>query len=120
MTVPTWSSRRVTGCLGGVSFFATARSPVLSVDDPGYVVRTRLEFAAHVSGVTGRQFAYHGAAPAGGEPFDPVVLVVDTPADGPDLTVDDGAVTMLRRAARGGTVVTSPTIALSAGDGSAA
>jgi hypothetical protein len=68
-----------------VRFSSTTRSPVLAVDDPGYAIRTRLEFPAPADD-EGPRYAYNvapGADPA--RRFDAIVLVVDSDADTPRL-----------------------------------
>ena len=62
-----------------VLFSSTTRSPVVAVDHPGYAIRTALTFVSHddPSDGPGPRFAYNVAPPAGEEPFDAVVLVVD-------------------------------------------
>lgn len=83
---------------------ATTRSPVLSVDDVGYAIRTRLVFPAHdgptdddsVDGA-GVRYAYNVAPGGGGRrPFTDTVLVVDDVADTAELDGPDGLLTQLR------------------------
>ncbi|MER5930770.1 phosphoribosyltransferase [Streptomyces sp. NPDC002054] len=71
------------GAAAEVRFSTTTRSPVLAVDDPGYAIRTRLEFPAHDAPADGpgARFAYNVA----GAGFDTVVVVVDSAGDTPEL-----------------------------------
>ncbi|MEU6405880.1 phosphoribosyltransferase domain-containing protein [Streptomyces sp. NPDC046985] len=71
----------------------TTRSPVLAVDDPGYAVRTRLDFPAHDDPADGPgpRYAYNVA----GGGFDAVVAVVDSAADTPALHAPDGLLARL-------------------------
>ncbi|QES50321.1 phosphoribosyltransferase [Streptomyces venezuelae] len=71
------------GAATEVRFSTTTRSPVLAVDDPGYAIRTRLEFPAHDAPADGpgARFAYNVA----GAGFDTVVVVVDSAGDTPEL-----------------------------------
>ncbi|MDH6110386.1 adenine/guanine phosphoribosyltransferase-like PRPP-binding protein [Kitasatospora sp. MAP12-15] len=71
-----------------VRYSTTTRSPVLAVDDPGYAIRTRLVFPAHDSPADGpgERYAYNVAPGVErGRRFDAIVLVLDTPADTPEL-----------------------------------
>lgn len=58
---------------------STSRSPVLPVDDPGYAVRSVLDFPSHdrPADGAGPRFAYNVAPPAGAAVFAAAVLVVD-------------------------------------------
>lgn len=83
-----------------VRYSTTTRSPVLAVDEPGYAIRTRLEFPAHdgPSDGPGARFAYNVAA--GLDPdrrFDEVLLVVDSVADTPELRAPGGLLDALSR-----------------------
>lgn len=82
-----------------VRFSTTTRSPVLAVDDPGYPIRTMLEFAAHDDPADGpgQRYAYNVAAG-----LDParrstdIVLVIDDLADTPAAHAAGGLVAQLR------------------------
>lgn len=88
-----------------VRYSTTTRSPVLAVDDPGYAIRSRLVFPAHdtaafpaVEGAeggggdgAGDRYAYNVA----GGGFDAVVLIVDSPADSPELRAPGGLLAQL-------------------------
>ncbi|MFG2357761.1 phosphoribosyltransferase [Streptomyces sp. NPDC048521] len=76
-----------------VRFSTTTRSPVLSLDDPGYAIRTRLVFPAHDDPADGpgERYAYNVA----GAGFDTVVAVVDSLADTPALHAPDGLLARL-------------------------
>lgn len=82
-----------------VRFSTTTRSPVLAVDDPGYAIRSRLVFPAHDTAsfpeghgdARGLRYAYNVARRG----FDAVVLVVDSPADSPELHADGGLLAQL-------------------------
>lgn len=83
-----------------VRYSTTTRSPVLAVDDPGYAIRTRLEFPAHddPSDGPGARYAYNVAA--GIDParrFDEVLIVVDSVADTPELHAPGGLLAALSR-----------------------
>lgn len=102
-----------------IRFSTTTRSPVLAVDDPGYAIRTHIDFPAHDgrggeargAGYTNdaksytydphrtpRRYAYNVAP--GSDPrrrFDAVVLLVDSTADTPALHTHDGLLTQLAR-----------------------
>ncbi len=77
-----------------ISFSTTTRSPVLAVDEPGYPIRSRLVFPAHDEPADGpgERYAYNVTPGA----FDHVVVVVDAPADTPQLHADDGLLAALR------------------------
>lgn len=87
MYVPLRLAESLADLLGdraAVRYSTTTRSPVLAVDDPGYAIRTRLEFPDHDAPADGpgRRYAYNvapGADPARG--FDAIVLVVDAVGD---------------------------------------
>ncbi|HET6210046.1 MAG TPA: phosphoribosyltransferase family protein, partial [Jatrophihabitans sp.] len=67
---------------GVVRFSATTRSPVVTVDQAGYPIRTRLQFPAHDGPADAPRYAYNvhpGADPD--RRFSDIVLVVDGPAD---------------------------------------
>jgi hypothetical protein len=85
-----------------VRFSSTTRSPVLPVDEDGYAIRTRLEFAAHDGTDGGPRFAYNVRG------FDAVVLVVDGTADTTALWAGGGPVAALRGACETLTVVVVP------------
>jgi pyrimidine operon attenuation protein/uracil phosphoribosyltransferase len=85
-----------------VRFSSTTRSPVLPVDEDGYAIRTRLEFAAHDGTGGGARFAYNVAG------FDTIVLVVDGTADTTALWAGGGPVAALRGACDSLTVVVVP------------
>ncbi|GAA1263535.1 hypothetical protein GCM10009665_61330 [Kitasatospora nipponensis] len=88
------------GAAVDVRYSTTTRSPVLAVDDPGYAIRTRLAFPAHDDprdGGSPTRYAYNVAP--GTDPsrrFDAIVLLVDTPADTPELHAPDGLLARLR------------------------
>ncbi|MFE2203699.1 phosphoribosyltransferase [Streptomyces rubiginosohelvolus] len=81
------------GAAAEVRYSTTTRSPVLSVDDPGYAIRTRLVFPAHDTPADGPgdRYAYNVA----GAGFDAVVAVVDSTADTPELHAPEGLLTRL-------------------------
>jgi hypothetical protein len=80
-----------------VSFSTTTRSPAVVVDEPDYALRSGIVFAAHDDPADGpgRRYAYNVATPAGladptagsadGTVWDRIVVVVDPPADTPEL-----------------------------------
>lgn len=81
-----------------VRYSTTTRSPVLAVDDPGYAIRTRLDFPAHDDPADGPgpRFAYNvdpGADPA--RRFDTIAVVVDSTGDTAALHADGGLVDRL-------------------------
>ncbi|NUP31813.1 MAG: hypothetical protein HOU01_08860, partial [Streptomycetaceae bacterium] len=81
-----------------VRYSTTTRSPVLAVDDPGYAIRTRLDFPAHDDPADGpgRRYAYNvdpGADPA--RRFDTIAVVLDSTADTAALHADGGLVDRL-------------------------
>ena len=107
-----------------VRFSTTTRSPVLAVDDPGYAIRTRIDFPAHDGGTdpadapdttttaasaerperperrtdSGRRYAYNVAP--GADPhrrFDAIVLLLDSAADTTALHAGDGLLAQLAR-----------------------
>jgi hypothetical protein len=86
---------------GQVRFSATTRSPVVTVDRPGYPIRTRLRFPAHDDPVDGPgpRYAYNvrpGTDPA--SRFTDIVLVVDGQADTPALRQAGGLLAQLATA----------------------
>jgi hypothetical protein len=90
-----------------VRFSSTTRSPVFPVDEPGYAIRTRLQFTAPEPDHAGAaRFAYNVAN--GG--FDGVVVVVDTPHDTPALWGPGGLVEALRPVCGALTVAVVPTV----------
>lgn len=83
-----------------VRYSTTTRSPVLAVDDPGYAIRTRLEFPAHddPSDGPGARYAYNVAAGTdSARRFDEVLIVVDSVADTPELHAPGGLLNVLSR-----------------------
>jgi hypothetical protein len=82
---------RLAGALQGalgerseVRFSTTTRSPALTVDDPGYALRTRLSFPAHDAPADGDGLRYaYNVAPGRdlSRRFDAIVLVIDDHAD---------------------------------------
>ncbi|MGR7002544.1 TRSP domain-containing protein [Yinghuangia aomiensis] len=77
-----------------VRYSTTTRSPVLAVDDPGYAIRTRLDFPAHDDPADGPgpRYAYNvdpGADAA--RRFDTIAVVLDSTADTAALHADGGA-----------------------------
>lgn len=83
-----------------VRYSTTTRSPVLAVDDPGYAIRTRLQFPAHDDPADGpgERYAYNVAAGADPERrFDEVLIVVDSVADTPELRAPGGLLDALSR-----------------------
>ncbi len=87
----------------GVLYSTTSRSPALSVDDPGYPLRTTLHLAGPEDGEP--RFAYNTPA------SDRVVVVTDAPAAGPRLHTDDGLLAALARHGADVDVVVLPTVA---------
>ncbi|WP_374705484.1 phosphoribosyltransferase [Streptomyces sp. AJS327] len=86
------------GTAAEVRFSTTTRSPVLSVDDPGYAVRTALRFPAHDAPREGpgERYAYNVAPGADPERrFDAVAAVVDSAGDTPELHAPDGLLARL-------------------------
>jgi hypothetical protein len=86
-----------------VRYSSTTRSPVLPVDERGYAIRTRLEFAAH-DGTGGRRYVHNVA----GARFAAIVLVVDATGDTARLWAADGLVEVLRQHTGQLTVVVVP------------
>ncbi|MBF0724123.1 phosphoribosyltransferase family protein [Sanguibacter inulinus] len=78
-----------------VRYSTTTRSPVLSLDDPGYAIRTTVTFPAHddPDDGPGPRFA-HNVAPGvdASRRFTDIVVVVDAPADTPGLAAPGGLV----------------------------
>jgi hypothetical protein len=72
------------GAAAEVRFSTTTRSPALTVDDPGYALRTRLSFPAHDAPADGEGLRYAYNVAPGRDPsrrFDAIVLVIDDAAD---------------------------------------
>ncbi|MHA6782457.1 phosphoribosyltransferase family protein [Pseudonocardia saturnea] len=67
-----------------VRFSTTTRSPAVVVDEPGYALRSGLVFPSHDDPADGPgpRFAYNLGGPGS---WDHVVVVVDPPADTPEL-----------------------------------
>jgi hypothetical protein len=83
-----------------VRYSTTTRSPVLAVDDPGYAIRTRLEFGSHDDPADGpgRRYAYNVAAGIDSDRrFDEVLIVVDSVADTAELRAPGGLLDALSR-----------------------
>lgn len=74
-----------------VTYSTTTRSPVLVVDDAGYAIASGITFAAHDDPADGPGPRYAYNLPA----CDALVVVVDDPADTPDLTGPDGLLAQL-------------------------
>lgn len=89
-----------------VRFSSTTRSPALTVDDPGYAIRSALIFPAHDDPQEGPgpRFAYNVSSYAP----DTVVLVVDADADTSALAGPDGLLDQLRASSPDVVVVTLP------------
>ena len=81
-----------------VRYSTTTRSPVLSLDDPGYAIRTTVTFPSHddPDDGPGPRFAHNVAAgvDAGRRSTD-IVVVVDAPADTPALSAPGGLLDVL-------------------------
>lgn len=81
-----------------VRYSTTTRSPVLSLDDPGYAIRTTVTFPSHddPDDGPGPRFAHNVAAgvDAGRRSTD-IVVVVDGPADTPALSAPGGLLDVL-------------------------
>ncbi|SHF61433.1 phosphoribosyltransferase domain-containing protein [Streptoalloteichus hindustanus] len=77
---------------------ATARSPILVVDEPGYPVRSGLAFPAHggSTDAVGERYVYNVAASPADNTFDDIVVVVDEDADTPALHAPGGLLGQLR------------------------
>ena len=75
------------GVAADVRFSTTTRSPVLVVDEPGYAIRSRLVFPAHDDPADGPgpRFAYNVGPTRDEQPFDTVLLVVDSAGDTEEL-----------------------------------
>ncbi|MGK5548988.1 cysteine protease StiP domain-containing protein, partial [Streptomyces sp. URMC 127] len=91
MYAPLRIAQALEGALGGeadVRFSTTTRSPVLSVDDPGYAIRSRITFPAHDNPTDGPgdRYAYNVA----GAGFDTVIVVTDSRGDTPELHAEGG------------------------------
>jgi adenine/guanine phosphoribosyltransferase-like PRPP-binding protein len=93
MYLPTRLAAELAALLAGdgveVLVSSTTRSPVVPVDEPGCAIRTALTFPAHDDPADGPgpRYAYNVAPPAGGVPFDAVLLVVDDASTGRDAGV---------------------------------
>lgn len=81
-----------------VRYSTTTRSPVLSLDDPGYAIRTTVSFPSHddPDDGPGPRFA-HNVAPGvdAGRRSTDIVVVVDAPADTPALSGPGGLLDVL-------------------------
>jgi hypothetical protein len=98
MYVPTRLAAELAASTGReVVVSTTTRSPVLVVDEPGYAVRSVLEFPAHddPADEAASRYAYNVTGPAGETPAT-VVLVVDTAGDTRALHQPGGLVDQLR------------------------
>ncbi|MCW2526119.1 MAG: hypothetical protein JWM76_979 [Pseudonocardiales bacterium] len=62
-----------------VLFSSTTRSPVLALDEPGYALRTGMQFPAHDGSIDGAQlrFAYNVRSSEPASRFDVIVLVLE-------------------------------------------
>jgi Phosphoribosyl transferase/TRSP domain C terminus to PRTase_2 len=114
MYAPTLVAAELAGFLGDagtVLVSSTTRSPVVTIDEPGYPIRTAISFVAHddpVDGPTAR-FAYNVAPIGGASGFSDIVVVVDSVADTPALHAPDGLVAAVAGLCRRVTVVVLPT-----------
>jgi adenine/guanine phosphoribosyltransferase-like PRPP-binding protein len=69
-----------------VQFSSTTRSPIVTIDEPGYPVRSQLTFDAHDGTDTSEpRFAYNVAPHSGRGAYTDIVLVVDEVADTPQM-----------------------------------
>ncbi|WP_328339728.1 phosphoribosyltransferase family protein [Micromonospora sp. NBC_00421] len=81
-----------------VRFLATARSPALAVDDPGYAIRSRITFPSHDDPADGPglRYAYNlPPDPKPGHGFTDVLVVVDSVGDTPALHAPGGLLDQL-------------------------
>lgn len=114
MYVPTLIAAALSDVAGErahVRVSSTTRSPVATIDEPGYAVRTALVFPAHDGPPDGPgpRYAYNVAAARDGDPYSTVVLVVDERGDSAALWAPDGLVELLRRACERVIVAVLPT-----------
>lgn len=88
-----------------VRFSSTTRSPAVVVDEPGYALRSGITFPAHDDPTDGPgpRFAYNLGGPGS---WDHVVVVVDPPADTPQL--HSGLLAALAPLTRRTTLVITP------------
>ena len=89
---------------------STTRSPIVTVDDPGYAIRSSLTFPANDDSAEqpAPRFAYNVAADDQGEGFVAIVLVVDEVADTPSLNARGGLLDQLSRITRDLVLVVLP------------
>jgi hypothetical protein len=104
MYAPTLIALELADRVASVRVSSTTRSPVLTLDEPGYPIRNALTFPSHdpAADGPGSRFAYNVAAD-----FTDVVLVVDADGDTPELA--GGLVDQLRTCADRVHVVALPT-----------
>lgn len=99
MYVPLLVARELTQLLGDgrrVRFSSTTRSPVLTVDESGYSVRSQLTYQAHDGcDPLVPRFAYNVAPHGGARPFTDIVLMVDEPANTAELHAPRGLIAAL-------------------------
>ncbi|MGI4896499.1 MAG: phosphoribosyltransferase family protein [Janthinobacterium lividum] len=90
-----------------VRFSSTTRSPVLAVDADGYAVRSSVAFTSHDPALDGPGTRYaHNVSRV--QPWDVIVLVVDSASDPVTLTAPDGVLAALAPLTRNLHLVTLP------------
>jgi adenine/guanine phosphoribosyltransferase-like PRPP-binding protein len=113
MYAPLLIARELARALGParrVQFSSTTRSPIVTIDEPGYPVRSQLTFDAHDDTDTSEpRFAYNVAPHSGRGAYTDIVLVVDDVADTPQMHGPRGVLAALSTVCRRVHLVVVPT-----------
>lgn len=98
MFLPQCIAETLTTTGRSVGYQTTTRSPAVVVDEPGYPLRRGFEFTAPEADSTARRYLYNATLDTDAQRPTPIALIVDNPADSPELRAPGGLLDVLTRA----------------------